>query len=335
MTADAVLRPLRADDAVRLWQLLGPNQDELTGMASLPASPPKAEEMVAASVSTLQDLAAGSLDLVDGQQRHLGFVLEDRDTAALIGVTGISMKPQVTNLAVSILTSDDGVGLVARSWASPWTRTELDGTFLAPEVRGRRHGTLLSRGRLMFMHIVSPQIPNVVATHIRGVFDEDGTAPFWRSFGSQFASEWRTSKDAEGALQRNPGDIAALHDRTVELNDDLLRFLGPVNLASRPAFHLLRVEGLEPNGMYDPVDGGPTLTCTLKATTSAKQRAIGVAAVSNAGADSLVSTVSIPDFAATRSPSDVHVPGHIGVPSDVVDRLGAHEGSLLASVALP
>ena len=117
---------------------------------------------------------------------------------------------------------------------------------------------------------------------------------------------------------------------------------GPVNAASHPAFHSLRAEGLRPNGMYDPVDGGPTITRQLGQTSSARTRIVGTATLiddagSGAGSeavDALVSSVNIGEFAATRARVVLRGDGEVGLTSAIGARLGVEPGALVSAVPL-
>lgn len=331
----AVLRPLRREDADAFWQLVSENVGDLTGMTSLPHSADSALAQAIESSEVLVDLAAGRMQLQRGISRSLFFVLAEPD-GRLIGASGVVFKDRVLNLAVHVRTSDAGTGLVARSSSTPWTRTELNSTFLAPEGRGAGHGTLLSRGRLLFLLIIGSQIPPLLVSHLRGVFDPDGTAPFWRSFGARFLPEWPTSPDAERALQTDPARIALLSRRVIALTPDLLSSLGPVNSASQPAFYLLGAEDFRPNGMYDPVDGGPTVVRALGQTSSARRRVVGAVVIDDAAtlSDALVSTVSVSDFAATRGGADLRADGSIVISSSTARHLAIDTGALVSVVAL-
>ncbi len=333
----AVLRPLARGDADAFWRLVSTNIVDLTGMTSLPHSFELAVAQAAESHELVIDLAAGRMRLEHGSTRSLFFVLADAE-GELIGASGVQFKDRVVNLAVHVRTSDDGRGLVARSSSAPWTRTELNSTFLLPAGRGGGNGTLLSRGRLLFLLIVGSQIPSLLVSHLRGVFDDDGTAPFWRAFGARFLPEWPTSLDAERALQSDPARVASLSRRVIELTPDLLRCLGPVNAASRPAFHLLRAEDLRPNGMYDPVDGGPTVIRQLDRTWSAHTRVVGSAVLvdvpSQRAVDALVSTVDIRDFAATRALVEFRSDGDLAITTQAARLLGVSVGALVSAVSL-
>lgn len=304
MTA-AVLRPARSGDGEAVWNLLEPASEDVMGMSSLPGSSTAAKQACADTAETVAALATGSFSLTDGQQRRLLFVMADAD-GSLLGLTGITFKRETPNLAVRVSTSEDGHGLIMRSTSAPWTRIELDSSYLAPPARARRLGTLLSRGRFMLLHLVNSQVPSTVASHLRGRFDADGSAPFWRCFGVHFAPRWATSTEAEIGLIKDPAQLDTLANHVLPLTAPVLDCLGPVNRASLPAFHLLRREGLDPNGMYDPIDGGPTLRAELGDTVTARTRTHGRAVPAPAdslpGTDALVAVTTVDRFRVTRGP---------------------------------
>lgn len=304
MRSPAVLRPVRAADAETVWRLLAPSTPELIGMASLPRSPDAAEEVCRESGRTLADLAAGSFGIGPGSSRRLLFLAQQQAEPGghTLGLTGVTFKQDYPNLAVEVSTSRDGQGLVMVSSSAPWTRTELDSTFLAPAARGQGVGTLMSRGRFLFLHLVASQVPTAVASHLRGRFDTDGSAPFWRCFGAHLAP-WPTSVEAESALAADPALLDSLAGHRRPVTAEVLDSLGAVNAASLPAYHLLQAEGMRPNGMYDPIDGGPTVVADIGDTASGRLRRHGRARVGRPGPaiDALVSVAGIDRFRALRT----------------------------------
>jgi arginine/ornithine N-succinyltransferase beta subunit len=326
----AILRPATVDDADTVWDLLEPAASELIGMSSLPGSVAEAKQACADTAATVADLATSSFELADGEQRRLLFVACEPGGPAL-GLTGVTLKQAVPNLVVRVSTSEDGEGLIMTSSSTPWTRTELDSSFLGRPARGRGLGTLLSRGRFMFLHLIRSQIPGVVASHLRGRFDDDGSAPFWRCFGLHLAPQWQTSTEAELALLADPTRLAELAGHVRPLTAVVLHSLGPVNAASMPAFHLLRAEGLKPNGMYDPIDGGPTVVADLADTATARLRSHGRAAPGAAGTvDALVSVASVDRFRVLRTPIELADDSTVSLDADVASAAGIEPGSLLA-----
>lgn len=306
-------------------------------MTSLPSSEQASHAACAASTGVLTDLAAGTFELIDGEQASLLFVLVEPDAKRpLLGLTGITFKQNVPNLAVRVVTSQDGLGLDMASSSAPWTRTELNSSFMARHARGQGLGGLLSLGRLMFLHQVQRQVPTTVASHLRGRFESDGTAPFWRCFGGHFATGWANSMAAEQALADDPSRLDDLIGRRRPVTADVLHSLGPVNQASLPAFRVLMREGLRPNGMYDPIDGGPTLVAERSDTTTGRRRRRGrLRAWSEpTGTDSLVAVTAVDDFRVARFAIGLDEPDSIGVDAQRSDTLGVGPGSLLAVAPL-
>lgn len=329
-----LLRPARVDDAEAIWELLGPAASEVIGMSSLPGSASAAKQICVDTAETVAALATSSFHLDDGRQRRLLFVACEA-SGPILGLTGVTFKQAVPNLAVQVTTSQDGEGLIMRSSSVPWTRTELDSSFLGAAARGRRLGTLLSRGRFMFLHLVHSQIPMTVASHLRGRFDPDGSAPFWRCFGAHLAPHWQSSTDAELALMASPERLAELSGHIRPLTAAVLESLGAVNAASLPAFHLLRAEGLRPNGMYDPIDGGPTVVAKLPDTMTGRNRTHGRARLAAAGpTDALVSVATVDRFRVTRTGVTIDEAAAITLDRDVADAVGILPDALLAAAPL-
>ena len=334
MTDPVVLRPAGADDAEAIWELLAPAAAEVIGMSSLPGSATAAKQVCLDTAETVAALATGSFQLDEGAQRRLLFVACDTD-GQLLGLTGVTFKRAVPNLAVQVTTSDDGEGLIMHSTSAPWTRTELDSSFLGPAARGRRLGTLLSRGRFMLLHLVHSQVPETVASHLRGRFRADGSAPFWRCFGAHLAPHWQTSTEAELALIAEPGRLDELAGHVRPLTAEVLESLGPVNRASLPAFHLLRAEGLKPNGMYDPIDGGPTVVAELDETITGRRRTHGRARLGRGGpTDALVSVATVEPFLVIRAPVTIERSSTITIDSELAAVVGIAEDALLAAAPL-
>jgi arginine N-succinyltransferase len=335
--------------------MLEPVADELDGMTSLPADLDASRAMCAESAATVADLAAGAFELAEGTSASVLFVLldgppptADRATPpTIVGVTGMTFKNAVRNLAVQVVTSDDGLGLDMLSSSVPWSRTELNSSYVAPTSRGQGFGALLSRGRFMFLHQVQRQVPSTIASHLRGRFDEGGTAPFWECFGSHFATGWPSSKEAERALADDPDRLSDLADRRLPVTAHVLDSLGPVNRASLPAFRLLMQEGLRPNGMYDPIDGGPTLVAELSDTMTSRRRHHGRAVIIDEPStpseqlrlrSELVAVTSIDNFRVTQmtlgSSEENATPDEIPITSATARGLGIEAGALLAASPL-
>ncbi len=333
-----ILRPARSDDAEAIWALLSPAAADVIGMSSLPSSSTSAKQSCEDTAETIAALATGSFTLAEHQQRRLLFVATDGEQ--MLGLTGVTFKNAVPNLAVQVSTSEDGHGLIMRSTSMPWTRTELDSTYLGPMARGRSLGSLLSRGRFMLLHLVNSQIPATVASHLRGRFDADGSAPFWGCFGRHFAPEWETSTVAERALIERPARLSDLADHMLPLTAPVLDSLGPVNAASLPAFHMLRAEGLDPNGMYDPIDGGPTLRAELHDTVTGRTRSHGRAVVGDVDGgdhepvDALVSVTTVARFRVARAMVALGDGTTIGIPAETAEALGIGDDTLVVAAPL-
>lgn len=331
MSGSLVLRPVRATEAGVVWDMLSAATDTV-GMGSLPQTAAAAETLCDRSSRLTVELATGAHDARPGEVDRILFVLEDE--GSVLGVTGCSFTTEIPNLGVRIETGEDGEGLIMRAVAQSWTRTELDSSYLAPSARGRGAGTLLSRGRFLFLHLISAQVPTAIVSHIRGMFDASGTAPFWEHFGARLAPQWETSVHAETALASNAAQLQQLAGRPIPLTPAVLDCLGRVNEASLPAFRTLAREGLRPTELFDPVDGGPTVAAALEDTHSGQHRRHGRLRTGGGDVDALVSTATRDGFTVTRTLVDSRDVDTVGVDPDAMTALGLAEDGLVVVAPL-
>jgi len=328
-TSSLCLRPATAEDADGLWALLA-DADDTSGMGSLPTSASATTALCEQSSATIAALATGSYQAANRTQHRVLFVAVD-DTKRIVGLTGCTFKTEIPNLGVRVETSRDGLGLAVSSASQPWTRTELDSSYLRQSARGLGHGTALSRGRMMLLHLVAPQVPNTIVSHLRGTFADDGNAPFWAHFGWHFAPDWATSTIAEATLREDPTQLKRLAGQAVPLTAEILDSLGRVNDASLPAFQTLINEGLTPTELFDPVDGGPTVRTELANTRSYQLRSHGRAQIGEGTTDALICTVAIDAFKVTRGNADLTTDGHITLTELTASRLEVSVGDLIAA----
>jgi arginine N-succinyltransferase len=332
MNDPVLLRPVRSSDIESLWELLDAGGKDTVGMTTLPSSLDRTEDLVEHSSHTLTALATGEFELASGRRANLVMVAIDPIAGDVLGVSGMTFKQDVPNLAVQVTTSLDGLGLTMRSSSDPWTRTELNSIYVGPAGRGRRLGTLLSRGRFLFLHLVRSQTPVTVAAHLRGRFDPDGSAPFWQCFGARFAP-WENSVEAEAALAADPEQIEKLTDLVLPLTPLDLDSLGRVNSASLPAFRMLMSEGLRSNGMYDPIDGGPTVAANISETWSGRHRVHGHSVPDHGGrTDALVAVPSVARFGALRVGVEIDEDSGIHLDPHAAELLGLEAGALLTAL---
>ncbi|MFW2380849.1 MAG: arginine N-succinyltransferase [Acidimicrobiales bacterium] len=334
MSGSVVLRPVRSQDVDSMWKLLQAGAPDTVGMTSLPGSHEGTASLVEHSGRTLTALATGEFELPAGDHAHIVLVAIDNQSGEVLGTSGMTFKQDVPNLAVQVTTSLDGLGLTMRSSSDPWTRTELNAIYVGAAGRGRRLGTLLSRSRILFIHLVRSQTPATVASHLRGRFDPDGRAPFWQCFGARF-TPWSDSVEAESALAAGPEQIEQLADLVLPLTPTDLDSLGLVNSASLPAFRMLMKEGLRSNGMYDPIDGGPTVAANITETWSGRHRVHGPAVPGPGGdVDALVAVPSVARFASVRTDIRIDEESGIHVRADVAELLGLDHGALTTALPL-
>ncbi len=314
-----VLRPVTHHDLDAVVALLHENRDELVGMTSLSADPGLVAARIDDSVRTVTALGAGHDVLEDGEAHHVLFVLDDG--TAPLGLTGVAIDGGTPSAQLGVTLDRDGDALVVRCDVTRHARTELESTFLAPRARGRGHGALLSRGRLLWLRLVAGQVPGTVVSYLRGRVDGD-RVPFWEALSARL----------HGRCVEPPDDPTVLAGVSVPLDPELAALLGRLHPATRPAFELLVAEGLRPDGRFDPVDGGPTLSGELRHLATPRATATArLASRTRLGGDTTEILLALPDpvaFRALATPALLHAAAEpsVVVTATVTRALGTAPG---------
>ncbi len=321
-----LLRPAEHADIESLHRQLERSRAETVGMVSLPATRDGLAARIDASTSALCRLAQGEAptDVVT----PVLFVLTSGDD--IIGVTGCTID-RGSPLVVLRITLDDATdGLAVRLMVERPPRVELGSTFLVPAARGRGVGALLSKSRLVWLALVREHVPGLLMSHIRGRIDARGRAPMWDAFGRAGRAAEMSAAAAIDHAER-VGRLAFLADlvgTTIPVAAAEAAGIGAPHPDSLPAYRLLNRDGLRPNGMFDPFDGGPTLVAHADDTETVRR--LGrpwVTAASDAGF--LRAIVARPDIAGFRAAAtDIDLAADVAaVPGDVLSGLSLTPGA--------
>lgn len=330
-----VLRTVREHDVDSIHELLEANRAELTGMISLPQTRSALVERVEHSVHTVARAAHAKLSVAPGRLAlrqaadPVLFVLTEGDRA--IGVTGVTIDGG-TELSVLRVTLDDAAdGLALRLMVERLPRVELGATFLAPEARGTGAGSLLSKGRLLWLSHLVDQLPERLLSHIRGRIDGRGDSRLWDVFGAPVFGVNAASALGSASRMGRSCYLAPLVGATLPLSLASTVAIGRPHDASLPALRLLAREGLTPNGMFDPFDGGPTIVAWLR-DTAVVRAATELRVAPTTGRETtpaLVSRPGITDFGAVSVGVDMDAPGCVALDDAARRALGADHGSLV------
>jgi arginine N-succinyltransferase len=124
--------------------------------------------------------------------------------------------------------------------------SELCTLFLDPAWRKEGNGYLLSKSRFMFMAAFRDHFNDKVVAEMRGVIDETGFSPFWKSLGERFFSmEFSRADYLCGTGQK--AFIAELMPKhpiyTHFLSEEAQAVIGEVHPQTAPARAVLEKEG--------------------------------------------------------------------------------------------
>ncbi len=250
------------------------------GMTSLPSN----KEILAARIARTRNTLDGQLPR--GEQGYL-FVLEDTELNRVVGMSGLevavglnepfynfhvgrqvhaSQALKVYKTLNTLFLSNDHTGC-----------SELCTLFLDPDFREHQNGKLLSKVRFLFISAFQSYFEKKLIAEMRGFSDENGRSAFWDALGHHFFNmDFATADYLSGIGQKV--FIAELMPR-FPVYIDLLpvsaqKVIAQVHPQTKPAFHVLELEGLQYEGYVDIFDAGPTLEAEIKNLRAVKDSSL-------------------------------------------------------------
>lgn len=250
------------------------------GMTSLPSN----KEILSARIARTRHTLEGQLPR--GEQGYL-FVLEDTELKRVVGMSGLevavglnepfynfhvgrqvhaSQALKVYKTLNTLFLSNDHTGC-----------SELCTLFLDPDFREHQNGKLLSKVRFLFISAFQSYFEKKLIAEMRGFSDENGRSAFWDALGHHFFNmDFATADYLSGIGQKV--FIAELMPR-FPVYIDLLpesaqKVIAQVHPQTKPAFHVLELEGLQYEGYVDIFDAGPTLEAEIKNLRAVKDSSL-------------------------------------------------------------
>lgn len=247
------------------------------GMTSLPQN----KEILAARITRMQETVAGQL--ARGEQGYL-FVLEDTRLNKVVGLSGIEVAVGLNepfyNFHVGRQVHASQALRVYKALDTLFLSNDLTGSselcslFLDPDYRENQNGKFLSKVRFLFIAAFQSYFEHRLIAEMRGYSDEHGRSAFWDALGHHFFSmDFATADYLSGVGQKI--FIAELMPR-FPVYVDLLpqaaqQVIAKVHPHTRPAFHVLEMEGLQYKDYVDIFDAGPTLEAEIKNLRAVKE----------------------------------------------------------------
>ncbi|MDH2433177.1 arginine N-succinyltransferase [Pokkaliibacter sp. MBI-7] len=273
-----VVRPIQYADLPALEQLAS---QAPVGTTTLPKDRDTLSSMIAASRQAFQSEVEQP-----GPERYY-FVLEERGTGTVIGISGLeaavgmrapfySYREQVVVHASSDLHIHNRIP--ALYLCQDYTGATLVSTlFLDRQHKVPAQRQLMSLMRFLFLAEHRQRFAKTVFSEIRGVTDEQGRSPFWESLGRHFFSMDFSRADQLTSIS-NKAFIAELMPQypvyVPLLSAEAQDVLGVPHDDSLFAYGLLENEGFASQGYIDIFDGGPTIECQARMIRTVAESAL-------------------------------------------------------------
>ncbi|MCG7198896.1 arginine N-succinyltransferase [Marinobacter pelagius] len=332
-----IIRPVAPTDLDALYQIADESGPGFTSL--MPDRDALARKIDHAGASFRRNIHT------PGDEHYL-FVLEDDDTGAIMGTTGIEAftghtRPLHHFHHNTVVHHSRDLGL--RRQVETLTRcshyngrTEICSLYLRPEYRRANAGKLLSRVRFLFMAQHPERFTDTVIAEMRGISDHAGQSPFWNWLRHHFVDLEFTSATSlvgSGYTDFIEELMPAAPLYTHLMSDEARSVIGNVHPQTRPALRMLENEGFRHRGFVDLFDAGPTVECELRDIVSVQHSAHYAARFTAAGAGGhprvttepvIVATSGTMDFRATVTEQALIDPeaGTVTLPSSIGDRLG-------------
>lgn len=309
---------------------------------------PKNEDQLRLRIENAQRAILSAEDF-PGAAGYL-FVMEDTDSGAVVGTTGIEARVGLDDAFYhyhlsKVVHSSRELGVYntvdVLTLCNDYTAaSELCTLFLTPSARARQNGHLLSRCRFLFMAEHPQRFSDRIIAELRGVSDEQGRSPFWTWLQKHFFS-----MDLADAVYRvglgQKSFIAELmpsYPVYVSLLDEAAQaVIGEVHTETRPARRLLEKEGFRFRGYVDPFDAGPSVEAYLddvrSVRSSAQFSAMPTARVEADAPVMLLANTRVEGFRATYAPAQVNADTDtLCVPPEVLQVLDLEAGERVRAV---
>jgi arginine N-succinyltransferase len=276
----------------------------------------------------------------EGIDRAILFVLEDQP-GTLIGCSAIIPRhgsPASPHTFFDVIEDErysktlDRVFThqVLRLGTSFHPRTEIGSLVLAPGLRGRGLGRLISHARFQFIAAHRSRFCDHVLAELLPPFDEHGSSPLWHALGSRFTGlsyreADRMSTDEKEFIE----DLFPRGDIYVSLFEEATQaVIGQVGEQTKSVQAMLEAEGFFYTRRIDPFDGGPHFRATtdeirsVAATRSARLRP------GHGTIDAIVGTTGgqTADYRAVRTQVSLRGPDAL-CPAEAIEQLAVEVGS--------
>lgn len=263
-----VIRPIQEKDYPELLKIA---EESGHGFTSLPIN----EELLRNKIARAEHSFNSEESNKVGEYGYL-FVMEDAETGAIMGTSGVesavgltdafyhyhlstvihnSRELNVYNTAEILTLCNDYTGT-----------TELCTLFLREPYRSGYTGRVLSKFRFLFLAQNRERFANTVIAEMRGVSNDQGESPFWHWLEEHFFSmDFPTADYLTGIGQKVfIAELMPKYPVYVKLlSQEAQDVIGKVHDKTTPALKLLQSEGFSWKGYVDIFDAGPTVEADI------------------------------------------------------------------------
>jgi arginine N-succinyltransferase len=276
LPTDLLLRPVAAADLDALQALAAA---AAPGIGSLRNDRAALRERIEAS---LQAFATEDAD-TSGEERYL-FVLQSAGTGpgALLGCAGISARAGYGSRFYSyrneyIVASSPVLQLTQRTHTlhlcHDLTGSTLLTSFYIQPGAPAAAAQLLSRARLLFLHLHAARFSDRIVAEFPGWLDAQGASPFWDAVGRRFfGMDYAQAEVLAGGRSKTfIADLMPQSPLYVPLLPEAAqRAIGQLHPDGELPLAILLAEGFDADSYIDIFDGGPTAEGRLLALASVR-----------------------------------------------------------------
>lgn len=215
--------------------------------------------------------------------------------------------------------------------------TEVGGLYLVPSGRSAGTGSLLARGRYLFMAMHRARFADRTIAELRGAHDEMGGSAFWDAVAGRFFGMSFREADDFNAVHGNQfiADLMPKHPLYIAVLPESARAaIGVPHHSGRPALRMLEREGFVYDRYIDIFDGGPTVICPTDRIDTIQSAVTAPVTAIEPHVDGIVSLVAHGRLNEFRAACGQVQPTDDGVALDAATAraIGADVGSVITYV---
>ncbi len=328
-----IIRPIQHSDYDALHRIA---VESGHGFTSLPVN----EELLKQRISHAEESFSKQVTQ-PGNEGYL-FVMEDTETGAVVGTTGIeaavglddafyhyhlgkvvhhSRKLNIYNTVETLSLCNDYTGA-----------SEICTLYLTESHRKNSNGRFLSRVRFLFIAEHLERFSETIIAEMRGVSDENGRSPFWNWLEEHFFSIDFPTADYLTGIGKKVfiAELMPKHPIYVNLlSKDAQQVINKVHEKTVPALRLLEAEGFSRRGYVDIFDAGPTVEAQAHSVKTINESKKCQVLIGDVTSDDkfIICNTQVADFKAIQAPLSLRETANQAmISAETADALNVKEG---------